>query len=59
MANDSVVDERTFRELYTTGFEIAVKEGKAKSIMSSYNEVNGICNNDCKYMECRSGYSFW
>ena len=40
MANDSVVDERTFREIYTTGFEIAVKEGKAKSIMSSYNEVN-------------------
>ena len=36
MANDSVVDERTFRELYTTGFEIAVKEGKAKSIMSSF-----------------------
>ena len=42
MANDSVVDERTFHEIYTTGFEIAVKEGKAKSIMSSYNEVNGV-----------------
>ena len=26
MASDSVVDERTFREIYTTGFEIAVKE---------------------------------
>lgn len=35
MANDSVVDERTFREIYTTGFEIAIKEGKSKSIMSS------------------------
>lgn len=42
MANDSVVDERTLREIYTTGFEIAVREGKAKSIMTSYNEVNGV-----------------
>ncbi len=50
MANDSVVDERTFREIYTTGFEIAVKEGKAKSIMSSYNEVNGIYANENKHM---------
>lgn len=50
MANDSVVDERTFRELYTTGFEIAVKEGKAKSIMSSYNEVNGVYANENKHM---------
>ena len=50
MANDSVVDERTFREIYTTGFEIAVKEGKAKSIMSAYNEVNGIYANENKHM---------
>ena len=50
MANDSVVDERTFRELYTTGFEIAVKEGKAKSIMSSYNEVNGVYANENSHM---------
>ena len=50
MASDSVVDERTFREIYTTGFEIAVKEGKAKSIMSSYNEVNGIYANENKHM---------
>ena len=50
MANDSVVDERTFRELYTTGFEIAVKEGKAKSIMSSYSEVNGIYANENSHM---------
>ena len=42
MASDSVVDERTFREIYTTGFEIAVKEGGARSIMSTYGPVNGI-----------------
>jgi beta-glucosidase len=46
MASDSIVDERTFREIYTTGFEIAVKEGKAKSIMSSYNLINGIYANE-------------
>ncbi|MDF2589774.1 MAG: Beta-glucosidase-related glycosidase [Anaerocolumna sp.] len=46
MASDSVVDERTFREIYTTGFEIAIKEGKAKAIMSSYNLINGIYANE-------------
>lgn len=46
MANNSVVDERTLREIYTTGFEIAVKEGKAKAIMSSYNEINGVYANE-------------
>lgn len=50
MASDSVVDERTFREIYTTGFEIAVKEGKSKSIMSSYNEVNGVYANENRHM---------
>ena len=40
MAMDAVVDERTLREIYLTGFEIAVKEGHAKAIMTSYNEVN-------------------
>ena len=50
MASDSVVDERTFREIYTTGFEIAVKEGKSESIMSSYNEVNGVYANENRHM---------
>ncbi len=46
MASDSVMDERTLREIYLTGFEIAVKEGKAKSIMSSYNRINGVYANE-------------
>lgn len=50
MAMNSVLDERTLREIYLTGFEIAVKEGKAKSIMSSYNEVNGIYANENKHL---------
>lgn len=41
MHNDSIVDERTLREIYLTGFEIAVKEGEPLSIMSSYNRING------------------
>lgn len=50
MAMNSVVDERTLREIYLTGFEIAVKEGHAKAIMSSYNEVNGIYANENKHL---------
>ena len=50
MASDSVMDERTLREIYLTGFEIAVKEGKAKSIMSSYNRVNGTYANENKQL---------
>lgn len=46
MCTDSVVDERTLREIYLTGFEIAVKEEKPKSIMSSYNMVNGVYANE-------------
>jgi beta-glucosidase len=38
---NSVVDERTLRELYLPQFEAAVKEAKAGSVMCSYNRVNG------------------
>ncbi|MDR0856386.1 MAG: glycoside hydrolase family 3 C-terminal domain-containing protein [Clostridiales bacterium] len=46
MVLDSVVDERTLRELYLTAFEIAVKEGGVKTVMSSYNKLNGVYANE-------------
>ena len=46
MSMDAVVDERALREIYLTGFEIAVKEGNAKAIMSAYNQVNGVYANE-------------
>ena len=49
-ASDSVVDERTLREIYLTGFEIAVKEADPKSIMSSYNMVNGVYANENEHL---------
>ena len=50
MAMNAVVDERTLREIYLTGFEIAVKEGEAAAIMSSYNEVNGEYANENRHL---------
>lgn len=46
MVMNAVLDERTLREIYLTGFEIAVKEGQVKSVMTSYNEVNGTYANE-------------
>lgn len=50
MVNESVIDERTLREIYLTGFEIAVKEGGARTIMSSYNLLNGQFTNENEHL---------
>ena len=50
MSTDSVLDERTLREIYLTGFEIAVKESGAGAVMSSYNQVNGIYANENRHL---------
>ncbi len=50
LASDSVVDERTLREIYLTGFEIAVKEGHPKAIMSAYNKINGVYANENEFL---------
>ena len=50
MAMNAVLDERTLREIYLTGFEIAVKEANAKAIMTSYNEINGVYANENEHL---------
>ncbi len=50
MAMNSVLDERTLREIYLTAFEIAVKESHPLSVMSSYNEINGIYANENRHL---------
>ena len=41
MKVDSVISERALREIYLRGFEIAVREGAATSVMTTYGSVNG------------------
>ena len=48
VTSDSVMDERTLRELYLTGFEIAVKEGKPAAVMCAYPKLGGVHCSDHK-----------
>ncbi|MCD8346995.1 MAG: glycoside hydrolase family 3 C-terminal domain-containing protein [Lachnospiraceae bacterium] len=50
MAMNAIVDERTLREIYLTGFEIAVTEAKPMALMTSYNEVNGTYANENQHL---------
>ena len=46
--SDSVLDDRTLREIYLSGFEIAVKEGKPSTLMCAYPKLNGVHCSDHK-----------
>lgn len=51
MNSSSNVDERTLREIYLPAFEMAVKEGKTRSVMCAYNAINGIfCSENKKLL---------
>lgn len=59
MSNDSVIDERTLREIYLPGFEAAIKEGKADFIMTAYNRVNGCYANEHPHLLDEILYQEW
>lgn len=48
MVCDSIIDERTLREIYLTGFEKAVKLAQPWTLMASYNAVNGTYASESK-----------
>lgn len=61
MGSDSILSERTLREIYLKGFEVAVTEAQPMSIMTSYNLINGVhaanCEDTCtKVTRCEWGF---
>lgn len=59
MSCDSVLDERTLREIYLPAFEAAVKEGGVGCLMSSYNRVNGEYANENSHLLRDILYGEW
>lgn len=59
MGSDSVVSERTLREIYLKGFEIAVKNAQPMSIMTSYNLINGVHTAACHDICTKAARDEW
>ena len=59
MSNDSVLDERTLREIYLPAFETAVKEGGVRCVMTSYNRLNGVYTNENTHLLQDILYGDW
>ncbi len=59
MTNDSVLDERTLREVYLPAFEMAVKEGGVKTVMTSYNRINGTYAHEHPHLLREILYGDW
>ena len=49
-SSDSIMDDRAMREIYLSGFEVAVKEGKPATVMCAYNKINGEHCSDSKML---------
>ncbi|MGI5976421.1 MAG: glycoside hydrolase family 3 C-terminal domain-containing protein [Candidatus Limivicinus sp.] len=56
---DSVMDERTLREIYLPAFEMAVKEGGVKAVMTSYNKLNGTYSSENTHLLRDILYNEW
>jgi len=58
---NEIIDERALREIYLKPFEIAVKNSHPKTIMTSYNKINGYFSSDNKWLlddVCRKEWGF-
>ena len=59
LSNDSVLDERTLREIYLSNFEIAIKEANPLFLMTSYNRINGTFANEHEHLLDEILYQEW
>ncbi|MCR4782237.1 MAG: glycoside hydrolase family 3 C-terminal domain-containing protein [Lachnospiraceae bacterium] len=50
MSNDSIIDERTLREIYLSAFEKTVKQAKPTTLMCSYNRINGVYASENRWL---------
>lgn len=59
MGSNSIISERTLREIYLKGFEITVKNAQPMSIMTSYNLINGVHAANCYDLCTKAARNEW